>query len=88
MAEKRAINALNGTLIPSSQLPPATIENYLFNILLADRTLAVVAIADIGGNSYASQLVASGDAQAAAGDYAAAVISYQKAWSLVQGYIK
>jgi len=73
---------LAGTLIPSSQLPAATIENYLFNIALADRTLAVVAITDAGGDADASQLVADGDAQAAAGDYLDAVISYQKAWSL------
>jgi hypothetical protein len=83
LAEELAVNALAGTLISSSQLPAATIENYLFNITLADRTLAVVAIADAGGNTEASQLVANGDAQAAAGDYLAAVISYQKAWSLV-----
>jgi hypothetical protein len=82
LAEERAVNALSGTLIPSSQLPPATIENYLFNITLADRTLAVVAIADVGGNAEASQLVATGDAQEAAGDHLDAVISYQKAWSL------
>jgi hypothetical protein len=83
LAEELAVNALAGTLISSSQLPAATIENYLFNITLADRTLAVVAIADAGGNTEASQLVATGDAQAAVGDYLAAVIFYQKAWSLV-----
>jgi CSLREA domain-containing protein len=83
LAEERAVNALARTLIPSSQLPAATIENYLFNITLADRTLAVVAIANAGSNADASQLVATGDAQAAAGDYLAAVISYQKAWNLV-----
>jgi hypothetical protein len=83
LAEERAVNALAGTLIPSSQLPAATIENYPFNITLADRTLAVVAIAVAGGNTDASQLVTTGDAQEATGDYLDAIISYQKASSLV-----
>ena len=85
LAEERAVNALSRTLIPSSQLPAATIENYLFNITLADRTLAVVAIAGAGGNAEASQLVTQGDAKAADEDYLDAIISYQKAWSLVTG---
>jgi hypothetical protein len=82
LAEKTAVQFLTG-IAPSSELPESTLETWLFNITLADRTLAVVAIANAGGNAGASQLVATGDAQEAAGDYLGAVISYQKAWSLV-----
>jgi predicted outer membrane repeat protein len=82
LAEETAVQFLIG-IAPSSQLSESTLETWLFNITLADRTLAVVAIANAGGNAGASQLVATGDAQAAAGDYLDAVISYRKAWSLV-----
>jgi predicted outer membrane repeat protein len=83
--ERNAVQFLTA-ITPSSWLPEATLDTWLFNITLADRTLAVVAIANAGGNSEASQLVAEGDAAAASGYYVTAIKDYAKAWSLVQSY--
>ncbi|HEX4209479.1 MAG TPA: hypothetical protein VHY56_03735 [Candidatus Binataceae bacterium] len=51
------------------------------NCAFAGHSTAAVAGRAIGSNE-GTQLVANGDAQAAAGDYLPIVISYQKAWSL------
>jgi hypothetical protein len=52
----RAVQLLNG-LTPSSTLSSTTLDTWLFNITVADRTLAVVAITNAGGDADASQLV-------------------------------
>jgi predicted outer membrane repeat protein len=80
--EETAVQLLAG-LTPSSALSGATLDTWLFNITLADRTLAVVAITGAGGDTYASQLVADGDAAVAAGAYLTAIKDYAKAWGLV-----
>jgi predicted outer membrane repeat protein len=83
--EETAVQLLT-SLTPSSQLSSSTLGTWLFNITLADRTLAVVAIASAGGNADASQLVADGDAAVASGYYLQAIKDYAEAWSLVRSY--
>jgi hypothetical protein len=84
LAEQRAVSALQQILVPSSQLSAALIANYQFNIALADRTLAEVAISDAGGNTQAAALVAQGDAASSAGNYALAIGYYSRAWEIVR----
>jgi len=79
--EQAAIQLLTA-ITPSSSLSEATLDTWLFNITLADRTLAVVAITNSGGNSEASQLVTDGDTAVASGYYLAALKDYAQAWRL------
>jgi hypothetical protein len=83
LIEQTAVQLLAG-LTPSTALSSTTLDTWLLNITIADRTLAVVAISNAGGNADASQLVADGDAAVAAGHYLKAIKDYANAWSLVQ----
>ncbi|HUN58678.1 MAG TPA: right-handed parallel beta-helix repeat-containing protein [Candidatus Binataceae bacterium] len=84
-SEAAAVQFLD-SLTPWSQLSSNTLDIWLLNITIADRTLAVVAITNAGGNTYASQLVADGDAATGAGYYLTAVKDYAEAWTIVQSY--
>jgi hypothetical protein len=81
MAEAAAVTSFNGALLPTSALPAATIENYQFNIALADRILAVVT--NTKNKPAAANLIAQGDALSLAGNYTAAIADYALAWMLV-----